>query len=121
MTRPLEKRVAIVTGGASGIGRATALTLSEDGARVCVADLDPAGAEAGAKEIAKAGGDAFGCAVDVAQEDANEQVVEQTLERFGAVNIAHLNAGIARASSILMGDVAVWDEVIAVNIVPYPQ
>lgn len=116
MASPLENRVAIVTGGASGIGRASALMLAEDGARVCVADLDAAGAEAVAKEIDTAGGDAFGCAIDVAQEGDNEKAVQQTVERFGAVHIALLNAGIARASSILMGDVAVWDEVIRVNL-----
>lgn len=116
MEAPLAHRVAIVTGGASGIGRATAKLLASDGARVCVADLQAAGAEAVAKEINESGGEAFGCEVDVAAEGANEVVVARTKERFGAVHIAHLNAGIAKASTIIDGDVALFDQVVAVNL-----
>ena len=99
-----------------GIGRATARLLGAQGARVCVADLDRAGAEAVAKEIGEAGGEAFACAVDVAREADNAAMVEQTLARFGALDLAHLNAGIARFSSILGGDLAIWNQVIAVNL-----
>lgn len=109
-------RVALVTGGASGIGRATARLLAAEGAKVCVADLDRAGAEAVAKEIGEAGGEAFACGVDVAREADNAAMVEQTLARYGALHAAHLNAGIARFSTIVGGDVAVWDQVIAVNL-----
>ncbi len=116
MASPLENRVAIVTGGASGIGRATAKLLASDGARVCVADLNAAAAESVAKEITVAGGEAFGCAVDVSQEEANERVLEQTLEKFAAVHILHLNAGVARGSTILDGDLELFDNVISVNL-----
>ena len=92
--------VALVTGAASGIGRATARLLAAQGARVCVADLDRVGAEAVAKEIGEAGGDAPSrCAVDVAREADNAAMVEQTLARYGALHVAHLNAGIARFST----------------------
>jgi NAD(P)-dependent dehydrogenase (short-subunit alcohol dehydrogenase family) len=109
-------KVALVTGGASGIGRATALLLASQGAKVCVADLERAGAEAVAKEIAEAGGEALALAADVSREADNALMVERTLARFGALHAAHLNAGIARYSTILGGDLAVWDQVIAVNL-----
>jgi NAD(P)-dependent dehydrogenase (short-subunit alcohol dehydrogenase family) len=112
----MASKVAIVTGGASGIGRATAKQLASDGFRVCVADLDPAGAESVAKEIAAAGGDAFGCKVDVTSPEANAQMVARARERYGAVHAAHLNAGIAVGSQILDGSVEDWDRVIAVNL-----
>ncbi|HEX5067618.1 MAG TPA: SDR family NAD(P)-dependent oxidoreductase [Myxococcota bacterium] len=109
-------RVALVTGAASGIGRATARLLASEGAKVCVADLDRAGAESVAKEIGEAGGEAFACAVDVAREADNTAMVEQTLGRYGALHAVHLNAGIARYSTIVGGDLAIWDQVIAVNL-----
>jgi NAD(P)-dependent dehydrogenase (short-subunit alcohol dehydrogenase family) len=111
-----EGRVALVTGGASGIGRATARLLGARGARVCVADVDRTGAEAVAKEIGEAGGEAFACAADVACEADNAAMVEQTLARYGALHLAHLNAGIARFSTVVGGDVSVWNQVIAVNL-----
>lgn len=109
-------RVAVVTGGASGIGRAAALRLASEGARVCVADLDAGGALRVAKEIESAGGEAFACAGDCSTPETNDEIVRQTLDRFGALHIAYLNAGIARASAVRGGDLALWDEVIAVNL-----
>ena len=109
-------RVAIVTGGASGIGRATAALLASEGARVCVADIDAAGAERVAKKIEAAGGAAFACAADVSQPDANDEMVRRTIDAYGRVDIAYLNAGIARGSTLRGGDLAVWDEVISVNL-----
>jgi NAD(P)-dependent dehydrogenase (short-subunit alcohol dehydrogenase family) len=112
----LPDRAAIVTGGASGIGRATAKALAGEGAKVCVADLNLEAAEAVAKEIAADGHEAFACAVDVSEVGSNEAMVRSVVERYGALHVVHLNAGIAEGSSILGGDVAVWDRVIAVNL-----
>ncbi len=109
-------RVALVTGGASGIGRATAIMLAAEGAKVCVADIDAAGAEAVAKQIETSGGTAFACTADVSEPEGNDQMVRRTVEAYGALDIAYLNAGIARGSTIRGGDVATWDEVISVNL-----
>jgi NAD(P)-dependent dehydrogenase (short-subunit alcohol dehydrogenase family) len=112
----LEGKVAIVTGAASGIGRASACVLASEGARVACADLDSAGAEAVAKEIAEAGGEAFGVALDVRDADQNRRAVQQTLERYGALHVAHLNAGIASQASILDITQEDWDAVNDVNL-----
>ena len=107
---------AIVTGGGSGIGRATSKLLAAEGARVCVADLDQSAANAVVKEIEEAGGEAFSFAVDVSDPDQNAAMVAATVERFGGLGIAHLNAGIAMGSSIHQGDIETFDRVIAVNL-----
>jgi NAD(P)-dependent dehydrogenase (short-subunit alcohol dehydrogenase family) len=116
MERRFEGKVAIVTGGGSGIGRAAALRFAADGARVCVADVNGDSATAVAAEIARAGGEAFGCQVDVRNESDNSSMLEQTLARFGAVHCGFLNAGIARQGSLVEGSVADWDLVVAVNL-----
>jgi NAD(P)-dependent dehydrogenase (short-subunit alcohol dehydrogenase family) len=109
-------QTALVTGGASGLGRAAALLLGREGARVCVADLDGPGAEKVAQEIQDSGGEAVACTADVATVDGNDAMVAGTLEAFGALDVAYLNAGIARGSTIRGGDVDTWDEVIGVNL-----
>ena len=102
---------AIVTGGASGIGRATAILLAAEGARVCIADLDRTAANGVVKEIEEAGGEAFGFGLDVSDPAENAAMVAATVERFGGVGVAHLNAGIATGSTIHEGDLDVFDRV----------
>ena len=109
-------QTALVTGGASGLGRATALLFGREGARVCVADLDGPGAEKVAQEIKDSGGEAIACTVDVATVDGNDAMIAATLEAFGSLDVAYLNAGIARGSTIRGGDVETWDQVIAVDL-----
>jgi NAD(P)-dependent dehydrogenase (short-subunit alcohol dehydrogenase family) len=111
-----EGRVAVVTGGASGIGLAAVKKLAAEGAKVCIADMNAAGAEVAAEQIAQAGGEAFACKVDVRDAAQNEAMVRETLERYGALHLAHLNAGIAQGSTIVDGDLEIWHNVIAVNL-----
>lgn len=115
----LRDRVAIVTGGGSGLGRAGALALARAGARVLVSDLDEAAAQGTAEAIAAAGGAAralradAGCAADA------ERTVQAAVEAFGALHILYNNAGVAwpgRDGFSPMVDVDVWDTVIRVNL-----
>jgi NAD(P)-dependent dehydrogenase (short-subunit alcohol dehydrogenase family) len=111
-----EGKVAVVTGGASGIGRATALRLARDGAAVCVADVQEDKAREVVGEIERAGGRAIAVVADVSQEADNARVVEETRAKLGALHYGFLNAGIGRRGSIVGGSVAEWDLVVAVNL-----
>jgi NAD(P)-dependent dehydrogenase (short-subunit alcohol dehydrogenase family) len=91
----LEGKVAIVTGGAGGLGRATSQALSTAGARVLVVDLD----ERGGREVAEAvGGDFF--AADVSRPEDNEAAVQAAVERFGGIDFVHLNAGVTSGCGV---------------------
>ena len=90
----------IVTGGGSGMGAAAAGILAREGARLCIADINPEGAEQTVARIARIGGTAFATVVNVCEEDDNVRMVEETLSHFGEVTGLFLNAGIAGASSI---------------------
>ncbi len=118
----LDGKVAIVTGAASGIGRATALLLAREGAAVVVADLHEAGALRVAEEIVSAGGRAFGQAADVSDESAVKGMVDATVETYGGLDILHNNAAavgkanVGRDQDITRMDVDVWDRTMAVNL-----
>lgn len=88
----LSGRVAIVTGGGSGIGRETSQLLARAGASVAVADKNKSAAQETAELITKAGGQAVGVEVDVTEPDAAAEAVENTVQAFGAVNILVNNA-----------------------------
>jgi NAD(P)-dependent dehydrogenase (short-subunit alcohol dehydrogenase family) len=114
-------RSAIVTGAASGIGRATAIRLARDGFDVVVADIrrDPvAGGEPTVEVIEQAGGSAVFVAADVADETACEALVRTAVERTGALDLIVNNAVLAGAhSKTLLGtDPADWDAMMAVNL-----
>ncbi len=87
-------KVAIVTGGASGIGRATVLALAREGAKVVVADIDRAGGEAVVQEVRSLGGEAAFVPVDVTRWDDLQQMVAFAERTFGGLDILHNNAGV---------------------------
>jgi D-sorbitol dehydrogenase (acceptor) len=114
MTR-LEGKVAIVTGGAQGIGRASAMRFASEGAKVMIADLQEAGARAVAEEISQAGGEAIGMAVDVRNRDQAQAVVDEAVAVFGGVDILMNNAGVIRITPFLEIDEEEWDLLFDVN------
>lgn len=117
MNGRLHGRRIIVFGSATGIGAATVQRLAEEGARVCAADINLAGAE---QVAAKAGGETFAVAVDIADEASVKAAVEAAVGRFGGLDGAHVNAADLRVimedSDALEIDLAVFDRTIAVNL-----
>lgn len=113
----LKNRVAIVTGGAQGLGRAFAMKLADEGASVVLADIKDAGIVQ--KEIESKGGEALSLFADVADEKSTENMVSQTIERFGRIDILINNAAIyegLRRKSFMEIDLQEWDSVMNVNI-----
>lgn len=91
----LRDKVAVVTGGAGGLGAAVCATLAQEGARVLVVDVD----EAGGRAVAESVDGAF-FAADVSELEANRAMVDAALERFGRLDLVHLNAGVASETGV---------------------
>jgi NAD(P)-dependent dehydrogenase (short-subunit alcohol dehydrogenase family) len=113
----LTDKVALITGGGSGIGRATALIFAREGARLVLADLNRQGAEETAAMAVKAGAQAIAIQCDVLKPAAVEKLVDQTVKKFGRLDCAFNNAGVA-------GDLArtadsteeCWDFVVGIDL-----
>ena len=114
----LQGKVALVTGAAAGIGRASAIALAAAGAAVCVSDINEADGEDSARQIRDAGGKALFAKCDVTQPDEVAAMVEATLERFGQLDAAVNNAGIAGNfyQRLHEADDDMFDRVIDVNL-----
>jgi 3-oxoacyl-[acyl-carrier protein] reductase len=109
-------RVAIVTGGARGIGAATALRLAKDGFAVGVLDLDEAGAKGTAEQITAAGGKALAVGVDVSDADAVSAAVERVATELGGPTVLINNAGVTRDNMLFKMTDADWDTVMGVHL-----
>ena len=118
MSKQFDGKVALVTGGSSGIGRASALAFAREGARLVVADVDVEGGQRTCRLIEQAGGEAVFVATDVSQAAQVEAAVKRTIDRYARLDYAHNNAGI---EGMVLTPTAEWTEeawnrVIGVNL-----
>jgi NAD(P)-dependent dehydrogenase (short-subunit alcohol dehydrogenase family) len=113
----LKGKVAIVTGGGSGLGEAIAKRLAGHGVKVLVSDINATGAERVARDIASAGGTASAVQQDTARPEDSERVVSQAVSTYGALHYAVNNAGIGGAQAPAGEvDLADWERVIDINL-----
>ncbi len=111
-----EDRVAVVTGGAKGIGRAVAARLAGGGAKVVISGRDEAALESACAEIRSAGGEAIWVRADVSKAGDADQLCTKTLDAFGRAEILVNNAGITRDNLIVRMSEEDWDEVVDTNL-----
>ena len=111
----LEGKTALVTGGGSGIGRATAITLAREGAQVAVADIMVKNAEKVRDEIKATGCQATAFAVDLTKRPEVERVVEGILTQFGRIDILGNCAGWDRLEPFVESNEETWERILAVN------
>jgi NAD(P)-dependent dehydrogenase (short-subunit alcohol dehydrogenase family) len=117
MAGRVDGKIALVTGGGSGIGQATALALAREGAKVVVADVVVEGGEETVNRIKNGGGHAVFIKTDVAQEADAEAMVQHAVDTYGRLDCAFNNAGIAGAAARTADYTrAQWDRVIAINL-----
>jgi 3-oxoacyl-[acyl-carrier protein] reductase len=112
----LENKVAIITGGGSGIGREAALLFAKEGAKVVVADVNEKGGEETAAEIRKNGGDGFFAKLDVTNREQSKQVVKDSLGKYGRIDVLINNAGITQDALLSKMTEEQWERVIDVNL-----
>jgi NAD(P)-dependent dehydrogenase (short-subunit alcohol dehydrogenase family) len=112
----LAGRVAAITGGALGIGRATAQLFAAEGALVALGDVEVAGAETVAKEIVNGGGRAIAVGVDVGDAGQVQAFVDRVVAEFGRLDVMFANAGIAHSAPFLDHPEAQWHRVLRVNL-----
>ena len=113
----MNDRIAVVTGGASGIGRATAEALAEAGATVCIGDIARDNGETAAADIRKKGRKAEYIQVDLTDAESIKNFVAAALQRFGRVDILVNGAGWGKTVPFLESDDPFWDRVIGLNFV----
>lgn len=111
--RDIEGHVAVITGGAAGLGRSIAMALAQAGARVAVIDIDLAGAQAAAEEI---GNGALALRTDVSASTNVAQAIDQVVRHFGGLQILVNNAGFSRDAPLLDMTDDEWDDVVDVSL-----
>ena len=115
--KQLENKVALITGAASGIGKATALLFAEEGAKVVVSDINEEDGHRTVKQIEDDGGHAFFVKADTGKAEDVRQLVQKTVEKYGNLHIAVNNAGIGGAQEPLADyPIADWQKIIDINL-----
>ena len=112
----LVGKKAIITGGASGIGRAAALLFAGAGAAVVIADINDQGGEAVVKKIHAGGGEGIYVHCDVTKAEDCQRTIQKTINSFGGVDILFNNAGIVQRASVIDTTEEQWERVMAVNV-----
>jgi len=116
MSERVAGKAALVTGAGSGIGRAAAVTLAREGARVIAADIDATSGQETAAIISQTGGLAFFVRADVSRADEVQAMVTVAVEKFGRIDILHNNAGVALRYALADQDESGWDRSLDVNL-----
>jgi len=116
MSGRLSNKVAIITGGARGIGKVAAKLFAEEGAKVVVADIDVAGGFQTAEDIRAVGGKAFFQQTDLTDAVQAEKLMQVTVEAFGRLDILYNNAALNHFAQIVDTEEADWDRVMKVNV-----
>ena len=115
----LQQKTALVTGGSSGIGKACALELASEGARVCLVARDEGRLDAAASEVASQGAEVLAVSADLSTAEGCRSAFEAAVGRFGRVDILINNAGAARQADVLSLDPALIDEALALKTYGY--
>lgn len=114
--RKLDQRVAIVTGGSTGIGRNIAMEFAKEGAKVVIGSRNVANLEKVVEEIKALGGHSVGISTDVSVAEQVRNLAKQTVDNFGRIDILVNNAGICHSATLLEMTEQYWDEVLDVNL-----
>ena len=115
--KQLQNKVALVTGSASGIGKATALLFAKEGAKITISDINEEAGQKVVAEIQQNGGEAIFVKANTANAEDNKHLVAETIKAFGALHIAVNNAGVGSAfSKVADIDLADWQRVIDINL-----
>lgn len=112
----LKNKVAIITGGGSGIGEATVLRFAEEGAKIVINDVNEDNANKLAEKLKANGGEVLVCVADVCNKSEVEKMVKQVIDKFGRLDILVNNAGINRDSFVKKMTEEQWDKVININL-----
>ena len=117
-TMRLADKVCVITGGGSGMGRVAASMFAAEGAKVVVAEFDPAAGEETVRQVTAAGGKAIAVKADVSNEADAKAMIDAAVSTYGRVDVLYNNAGIMPAAdhSVSDTDVETWDKVMAVNV-----
>lgn len=112
----LRDKVAVITGGGSGLGQASAVLFAREGARIVVVDRDAAGAQATVAQVEAAGGTAMALVSDVGEEGSADRDAAAALARFGRIDVLCAFAGFSCGGTVLTTDPADWDAVFRANV-----